>query len=144
MIHTPPSLIRNPRVRPSIDRIPIVRGMAGRAIEPEHSCMEHRIAMTTRTGGGHPGKLTKVMALFTRQVHMRTCQREVAAVVIEIGVLPVERVVTGTAVRAESAAVFIVIHMAGITIAGRPHEYTIHVAGFALHLCVPSLQFECR
>lgn len=50
VIHTRPALIRNARVRTVVRRKPVLRRVAGRAIQPKHPCMEGRITVTTCTG----------------------------------------------------------------------------------------------
>lgn len=142
VVHACPSFIRNARVRTGIWRIPVLGGVTGRTVQPEHANMESRVAVTARTSGGQPGKLTCGMALLTSHVHVRARQREVAQVVVEGRVLPIGRVVAGSAIRTKLTVVFIVLSMTGVTIRERARKNVVLMAILAGCIRVPAFEFE--
>ena len=84
MIYTASTLVCNARMRTVIRRKPIVRGMARRTIQTEHSGMEDRVTMARRAGGGQARELTSIMALLTSRVQMPPGQREVTSITAEV------------------------------------------------------------
>ena len=56
MIDATPAFIRDAGVRASVFGIPVVGVVAAVAVIPEHAAMENRVAVTTRTEIGSPGK----------------------------------------------------------------------------------------
>ena len=65
------------------------------------------------------------MALLAGQTHMTTCQRESAQIVIEVGILPIGRVMTGSAIRAILPCVFVILLVAGVAIHGCAFELPV-------------------
>lgn len=63
---------------------------------------------------------------------------------IESGILPIGRRVTRATVRAEATAVFIIVHVAGVTISRRAFIHTILMTVFASNLSMFPFQFERR
>jgi len=57
MVHTASALVGYTGMRASIDRRPIIDGMAGGAILSKHSCMEGRVIMAGYASGGQPYEL---------------------------------------------------------------------------------------
>src|SRR5688572_13793945 len=84
------------------------------------------------------------MALLASQSHMLACQWEGAQVVIEVGILPVRRIMTGSAIGAKLPFVFVILLMAGKTVRGRTSKLSVHMARFTSNFTVPALQFESR
>ena len=83
------------------------------------------------------------MAAFTSDSGMGTGQGKVAQVVVEISIVPIGWVMTGSAICSELPVVFVILSMARVTIHGRASELPIRVTRFARHFLVLSLQFEC-
>ena len=75
---------------------------------------------------------------------MRARQREVALVMIEGDTVPIGGRVAGSTIRAETAAMLIVLGVAGITIRGRTFENIVLVAFLAIHLSMFPFQLERR
>ena len=99
VIHPAPAFVCDAWMTAIILGKPVFRRMTGSAIETKHPRMKDRVAMTTHACRPQPGKSTRGMALFTDKILMRTRQREVAPVVIEIRILPIGRAVAGGAPR---------------------------------------------
>lgn len=95
MIGPTPTFIGDPRVRTAVSCRPILDRMAGCAVEPKQTGMIGRVAMTARAGGREVHELAVAVASLTGHTYVSAGQREVAAVVIEIRILPVRRVVAG-------------------------------------------------
>jgi hypothetical protein len=72
---------------------------------------------------------------------MRARQREVAEVMIEIGIMPIGRIVAGSTVRAILAIMFIILLMAGVAVHGRAFVLPVH-GRISSHLGVLAFQFE--
>ena len=89
MINPAPTFICNSGMRTAIYSRPIVDGMTGCTVQTKHSCMICRIAMATRTRCGKINKLSTRMASLACNADVSTCQREVAAIMIEISILPI-------------------------------------------------------
>lgn len=70
---------------------------------------------------------------------MRTGQREFALVVIEGYFIPIGRLMTGAAIRAELAIMMVILLMAGETICRCSLEDAIEMTGFAIYLRVMAL-----
>ncbi len=64
---------------------------------------------------------------------MTSTQREVRAVVVEIGILPTGGVMTGVTFHAKLAIMLIVLLVTGVTFAGCAFEHIIPMTGFASH-----------
>lgn len=82
------------------------------------------------------------MALLTWHIRMLSRQWEITFVVVEIHVIPTCRVMTGRAISAKIAAMFIVLLMAGVTIEWRTFVNTILMTRFAIHFRMVPFQFE--
>ena len=82
--------------------------------------------------------------MLARQTDVPTSQREVGAVVIEGDILPIGGTVTGTAIRAEFAGMFIVLAMAGVTICRRTFVDIVEVTLIAFGFGVFAFEFEIR
>ena len=106
--------------------------------------MEVRVGVAGYTSGVRALEHTVLVTLLTGDTHMRARQREVGEVVIKVGIFPIIRGVTATAVRAELTVVFIVLLMAGVTIGGRTCEDIILMTTFAGDSRVPAFEFESR
>ena len=84
----------------------------------EHTDVIVWIVMTTFACRPQSGKLTGGMALLASQAHMGACQREVAQVMVKGGVLPIGRIVAGSAIRAKLTVMLVILLMAGVAIRG--------------------------
>lgn len=84
------------------------------------------------------------MATLTSYSGVSTGQWEVAAVMIEISILPIGGIMAGSAIRAIFAIVLVIFPVTGVTIHGRTFELPVYVAGLASRLRVFALQFERR
>jgi hypothetical protein len=84
------------------------------------------------------------MALLTSYSRVAAGQREVTAVMVEIDVLPIRRVMTGSTVRTILTIMLIILLMAGITIHGRAFVLSVDVTRLAGDLRMRSFQFEDR
>lgn len=71
---------------------------------------------------------------------MRARQREVTEVVIEFGVLPTGRVMTGRAIRAVLSIMLILLPVAGIAVCWRPLEQVVDMA--VVTGCLPVFAFK--
>ena len=56
------------------------------------------------------------MAIFTKNIDVRTIQREIAEIVVKKGVFPTDRIMAGCAVRSKAPTMLIILAMAGIAI----------------------------
>lgn len=142
VVDSAPTFVRDARVRTVVTRKPVLCGMTGRAIQPEHPGMVSRIGMAARTGDGEACELSRSVTLFARQHSVASRQREFTQVVVEGGVLPSRRVVTDGTVRAEASAVFIVLAVTGIAIGRGAGKHIVPVTGFTRRLGMSALQFE--
>jgi len=106
--------------------------------------VEYRIFMASYTLSRETGELSVCMALFTGYIYVRAIQRKIAAVVIEGGRIPARWCVTGTAIRAKAAVVFVILLMAGVTLSGRTLKDTVLVAILAVNSGMHPFQFEGR
>ena len=52
MVDSPPAFVGDARVRTIVTGKPVVGGMAARAIQTKHTCMENRVAVTACTVAG--------------------------------------------------------------------------------------------
>jgi hypothetical protein len=82
------------------------------------------------------------MALLTSQTYMTTRQREVAFVVVKRGIFPIGRGMASGAIGAELAVVFIVLFVAGVTIAGGAFVNPVLMAFFALRFGMLAFELE--
>ena len=67
------------------------------------------------------------MALLASQPHVPAGQREGAQVVVEVGILPIRRVMTGGAIRAILPGMFVILLVAGITVHGRAFILSVYM-----------------
>jgi len=118
--------------------------MAFGAIGVERSKVEIRVGMAGYTLGREPCKLAAGMAGFTSYINVRAVQWEVAAVVVEGYLFPVKGGMAGSAVRAKATSMFIILAVAGITIAGRALINTTLVTIFASNVSMLAFQLESR
>ena len=70
------------------------------------------------------------MAIFAKNIDMRTIQWEITEVVVKKGIIPTDWIVAGCAVRSKAPTMLIVLAMAGIAVRGRSLENVILVALF--------------
>lgn len=84
------------------------------------------------------------MTLLASHINMTSRQREVAELVIEVGILPIGWVMTGGAIRAVCAVVFIVLLMTGVTISRRASKDLVLMAGLTSHFGMFAFQLEDR
>ena len=88
--------------------------------------------------------MTAGMTLFTRQPHVAAGQREVGAVVIEGGVIPICRLMAGGTICPESAVVLIVRAMTGVTIGRCALIDIVEMAFRAFNFSMFPFEFERR
>ena len=112
MVDSTTSLVCNPRMWTFINRRPVIRRVAARAIQAKHACVESRILVATRTGSRQASKLPRGMTLFASHGGVCAGQREFAFVVVKIDMVPAGGVVTGRTVFAELTIVSIISLMA--------------------------------
>ena len=84
------------------------------------------------------------MALLASQPHVPAGQRECAEFVIEIGILPIRRFMTGGAIRAILPGMFVILLVAGITVHGRAFVLSVDVTRLTGDLRMRPFQFEDR
>ena len=84
------------------------------------------------------------MTALTCYSGMRAGEREVAAVVIEIGVFPVGWIMTGHAIRAILAAVCVIALVAGNTVHRRAFVLPVDMTGLTGHIDVFAFELERR
>lgn len=101
-----------------------------------------RQGMTGNTVSRKPGKNSASMTLRTVQVDVCTSQRESRQVMVEGGRQPAVSGVAGGAIFAELAVVFIILLVAGITVAGCALEDMINMTLLAGHSDMFTRQFE--
>lgn len=142
VINAAPTFIGNAGMWPVISCKPIVCRVTGCTVETKHASMENRIGMTTYTVRRETGELIVGVALFTRQPHMLSCKWEFGFVVIEGYIIPGSRLMTGSAIRPETADMFVILFMAGIAIGRRALVYIIDVALLAFHFRMFAIQLE--
>lgn len=82
------------------------------------------------------------MAAFTSQPQVRASQREIAEVMIKVGIFPVGGMMAGSAVRAILTVMFVIPLMARVAVHGRAFVLPVHMAGLTSHLRVLTFQFE--
>ena len=75
---------------------------------------------------------------------MRAGQREVAAVMVEIRILPVGRVMAGRAICAKLTVMLVILSVAGITVHRCCLVLSIHMTRLTANFGVFSFQFERR
>ena len=117
-------------------------GVTGNAVRAKLTRMFSRFGMTSQTGCIQSFELTVCMALLTVHGCVRPCQREVGKGMIKRCAIPSLWGMTGGAVCAELAVMFIIFLMAGDTILGRAFEHVVDMALVTLHFCVFAFQFE--
>lgn len=98
------------------------------------------VAGITILGGAFVGIVH--MTGFTGYRGVRSRQGEARIGMVEGGILPFARVMTGGTSRAELSVMGIVFGMTGKTCGRRPFEHSIHVTGCALHFCMAAFQGE--
>lgn len=125
-------------------RRPCGCAVTGSAVCTEHAGVKSRLGMTGNACCGQPLELPAAMTALTRHVHVRAGQREVAAAVVEGGVLPTGRVVTGGAVRAKLTVMLVILTVAGVAIAGRAFVHIVQVALLTAHIRMFPFEFERR
>lgn len=64
---------------------------------------------------------------------MTTCQREVAAIMIEVSVVPVGGIMACGTVTAILTLMFVILPVTGIAVLGCTLKDSIHVTGFTRH-----------
>ena len=84
------------------------------------------------------------MALLASDSHMSARQREVTAAMIEVGILPTGRVMTGSAIRTKLSIVCVIPLMAGIAVCRRALELLVDMARLASYVLMLAFQFERR
>lgn len=68
------------------------------------------------------------MTAFTGHIRVGACQREVAAVMIKANIVPIGRIVAGSAIRAKLPVMVVILLMAGVTIGGCALELFVDMA----------------
>jgi hypothetical protein len=86
--------------------------MAFLTVRTEHPNVENRILVASHTLSRKSGKLTTCMAILAEYINMRTGQREIAQIVIEGSLIPIEGSMASGTVRAKAAIMLIVLAMA--------------------------------
>lgn len=84
------------------------------------------------------------MTALTGHARVRAGQREVAEVVIEIRIMPIRGVMTGSTIRTILAVVCVFLLVAGDTVHRRAPELSVHMAGLTSHVCVFAFQLKRR
>lgn len=137
-------VISNIRMGTAISRRPVIHGMTGCAVESEQANMIGRIAMTACAGCRDLDKPAAFVTALALHAGMPASQGEVAAVVVEIRILPIGGVMAGSTIRSVSAIVLIVLPVAGITVHRRAFVLPVDMARLAVCFRVFPLQFEGR
>lgn len=137
-------IISNIRMGTLISRRPLIHGMTGCAVESEQAGMIGRVAMTTCTGCRDLDKPAAFVTALALHAGMPASQREVAAVVVEIRILPIGGVMAGSTIRAVLAFVLIVLPVTGITVHWRAFVLPVDMARLAVRFCMFPFQFEGR
>ena len=143
MVDPSSTLIGNARVWTGVTREPVIGGMAARTIQTKHARVEYRVIVAARAVGRKRCKLPGGMAACAGQCHMRARQGEVAAVVIEIRVIPIRGFVAGRAIGTELTVVFVILLVAGIAVCGCAFVLPVHMTGLAIDFGVPAFELEC-
>lgn len=116
--------------------------MAGCATRIEGPSMEHWIPVARYTGAGSIAVNRIDMTAFTRNSHVRAGQRELRKVVIKTGVFPIRWLMTGSAIRAVTSAMLIILLMAGIAILWGTLEHLVDMALLTFHIGMAGFQLE--
>lgn len=74
------------------------------------------------------------MAALTSHSRMRAGQGKVAAAMIEVRVVPIRRVMTGSTVCTILTVMFVISLVAGVAICGRAFVLIVQMAGFTSHV----------
>jgi len=125
-------------------RSPCGGSVAGNAIRTEISSMLGWLSMTGKTGRIQSLELTVRMALLASHIHVRPGQREVGKAVVKGCAFPIVRGVTGGAIRAEFAVVFVILLMTGIAIGRCALELIIDVTLLTGNFRMFAFEFESR
>ena len=142
VVHTAATFICDPRVRTAVFRRPILDRMAGDTVQSKQTGMVGWVDMAARANGGQAGKLAGGMTALAGHVRMPTYQSKPCSVVIEIGIFPVGGIMTGRAIGAVLALVFILLLMAGIAVRGRALKNPVSVAGVTGNLLVLTFKLK--
>jgi len=116
--------------------------MAGFALSAKQAGVRINIGMARSTGRGRAVKDLVLMAQGAGHSRVFTRQLEAGVLVIERGRRPAIGGVTLRALRAESAAMRIILCVAGGAVHWRALELSIDVTGCAIHCRVPAGQLE--
>jgi hypothetical protein len=103
-----------------------------------------RVAMTGCAGSTKSLELAIFMTTFTGNICMRIYQGKIGTVMIKSGILPRSRNMTGRAIRAKPAIMFIILLMAGITIHWSAFEDAILMTGRTFDTDVAVFELECE
>ena len=82
------------------------------------------------------------MTILAGHIRMSADECETGTVVIEIGIFPVGGIMTGRAIGAVLALVFILLLMAGIAVRGRALKNPVSVAGVTGNLLVLTFKLK--
>ena len=137
-------VISNIRMGTPISRRPVIHGMAGCTVESEQAGMIGRVAMTTCTGCRDLDKPAAFVTALALHAGMPACQWEVAAVVVEIRILPIGGVMAGSTICAVPAIVLIVLPVTGIAVHRCAFVLPVDMARLAVCFRMFPFQFECR
>ena len=137
-------VITDIRMGTSISRRPVFHGMAGCAVESEQAGMIGRVAMTACAGCRDLDKPAAFVTALALHAGMPTYQGEVAAAVVEIRILPIGGVMTGSTICAIPAIVLILLPVTVITVHRRAFILPVDVARLAVRFRMFPFQFEGR
>jgi len=84
------------------------------------------------------------MTALTGQSCVATCQRETAAVVIEINIIPTGWIMTGRTIGTKLTVVIIILLVTGITVGRCTFENIILMTGLTRNFRMLTLQLERR
>ena len=128
--------------------IPIIRGMANRAIRAKFTVMFIILLMTGITIFGRACEDIIPMTISASNIGMFAFQFEVGQIMVKSCVIPTIRIMTRGAILSEPASMFIILLMTRETILRRRLQIRngtrIEVAFRACHISVFAIQLKCK